>query len=61
MSPEAVRSYLYMSQHDKTNKMTRAPSQVSDQAEHLSSLIRVFVARFIASQDSMLLHADSED
>ena len=29
-------------EHDRTNKMTCAPSEASDQPEHLPSLIRVF-------------------
>ena len=32
-------------QHDKTNKMTCAPSEVSDQLGHPPSLIRVFAVR----------------
>ena len=32
-------------QHDKTNKMTCAPSEDSDQPEHSPSLIRVFTVR----------------
>ena len=31
--------------HDKTNKMTCAPSEDSDQPRHLPSLIRVFAVR----------------
>ena len=35
--------------HDKTNKMTCAPSEDSDQPGHPSSLIRVFAVRSIGS------------
>ena len=36
--------------HDKTNKMTCAPSEDSDQPGHPPSLIRVFVVRSIDRQ-----------
>ena len=36
-------------QHDKTNKMTCAPSKDSDQPGHLHSLIRVFAVRSMGS------------
>ena len=36
--------------HDKTNKMTCAPSEDSDQPGHLPSLIRVFTVRSVGSQ-----------
>ena len=48
-----------MTQHYKTNKMTCAPSEDSDQPGHPPSLIRVF-AQWVA-EDPMFLHADSED
>ena len=35
--------------HDKTNKITSAPSEDSDQPGHPPSLIRVFVVRFMGS------------
>ena len=35
--------------HDKTNKMTCAPSEDSDQPGHSPSLIRVFAVRFMSS------------
>ena len=35
----------YEPKHDKTNKMTWAPSEDSDQPGHLPSLIRVFAVR----------------
>ena len=35
--------------HDKTNKMTFAPSEDSDQPRHPPSLIRVFALRSIGS------------
>ena len=43
--------------HDKTNKMTCAPSEDSDQPGQPPSLTRVFAV----AKDPMLLHADSED
>ena len=43
--------------HDKTNIMTRAPSEDSDQHVHPPSLIRVFAVRSMGR----FLHADSED
>ena len=38
-------------QHDKTNKMTCAPSEDSDQPGHSPSLIRVFAWRSMGSQE----------
>ena len=35
--------------HNKTKKMTCAPSEDSDQPEHPPSLIRVFAVRFMRS------------
>ena len=37
-------------QHDKTNKLTCAPSEDSDQPGHPPSLVRVFAVRSIGSQ-----------
>ena len=47
--------------HDKTYKMTRAPSEDSDQPEHPPSLTRVFACAHWVAKDQMILHADSED
>ena len=47
--------------HDKTNEMAYAPSEDSDQPEHLPSLIRVFAVRLMGTKDPSFLHADSED
>ena len=48
--------------HDKTNIMTRVPSEDSDQPVHPPSLIRVRCAltQWVAN-DPSFLHADSED
>ena len=46
--------------HDKTNRMAFVPSEDSDQPGHPPSLIRVFVAQWVA-EDQMFVHADSED
>ena len=56
-------SYPYSNEppHDKTNKMTGAPSEDSDQLGHPSSLIRVFACAQWVAKGPMLLHADSED
>ena len=40
---------ITMSQHDKTNKMTYAPSDDSEQPGHPSSLIRVFAVCSVGS------------
>ena len=48
---------LFEPSHDKTNKMTCAPSEDSDQPGHPHSLIRVFA---VGSKDSFL-QTDSED
>ena len=48
----------------KTNKVTCAPSEVSDQPGHPPSLIRVirvFAVRLGVAKDPSFLHADSED
>ena len=47
---------------DKTNKLTCAPFEDSDQPGHLPSLIRVFAecAQWVA-MDPSFLHADSKD
>ena len=47
--------------HDKTNEMTCAPSEDSDQPGHPPSLIRVFAVRSKVVKDLIFLHADSED
>ena len=54
---------VYEPQHDKTNKVTRASSEDSDQPGHPPSLIRVFAfAKWVATyKESQFLHADSED
>ena len=44
-----VVSPTYEPQHYKTNKMTCAPSEDSDQPGHQSSLIRVFAVRTMGS------------
>ena len=48
--------------HDKTNKITCAPGEDSDQPGRPPSLIRVFAtcAQLVAN-DPRFLHADSED
>ena len=46
---------------DKTNKMTCAPSEDSDQPGHLPSLIRVFACTQWVAKDPKFLHADRED
>ena len=45
---------IYEPQHDKTNKMTCAPSEDSDQPGHPPSLIRVFAVRSKDSQGPKL-------
>ena len=52
---------LFEPQHDKTNKITCAHSEKSNQPGHLPSLIRVFAVRFRVARDPVLLQADSED
>ena len=47
--------------HDKTNKMTYAPSEDSDQPEHRPSLIKVFACTLRVAKNPMFLHADSGD
>ena len=39
--------YLYDLKHDKTNKITSAPNEDSDQTGHPPSLIRVFTVHFM--------------
>ena len=46
---------------DKTNKITCAPSEDSDQPGHPPSLIRVFACAQWVAKDPSFLHADSED
>ena len=45
---------IYEPPHDKTNKMTCAPSEDSDQPGHQPSLIRVFAVRSKRSQGPKL-------
>ena len=45
---------IYEPPHDKTNKMTCAPSEDSDQPGHPPSLIRVFAVRSKGSQGPKL-------
>ena len=47
--------------HDKTNKITCAPSKDSEQPGHTPRLIRVFAMLFWVAKDTMFLNADSED
>ena len=49
-----VRWLIYEPPHDKTNKMTCAPSEDSDQPGHQPSLIRVFAVRSQGSQGPKL-------
>ena len=49
--PSSSIFYLNKPQHDKTNKMTCAPSEDSDQHGHPHSLIRVFAVRFIGIRE----------
>ena len=53
---------IFEPHHDKTSKMTCAPSEDSDQHLHPPSLSRVFavLAQWVAKNPSFL-HADSED
>ena len=51
----------YEPQHDKTSKMTCAPSEDSDQPGLPPSLIRVFSVRPVGSLGLNCLHVDSED
>ena len=44
-----MSSPTYEPAHDKTNKMTSAPSEDSDQPGHPPSLIRVFAVRLMGS------------
>ena len=53
VGPTLVASPTYEPQYYKTNKMTCAPSEDSDQPGHLPS-------QWVA-EDPMFLHADSED
>ena len=46
--------------HDKTNKMTCAPSEASDQPGHPPSLISPLCSQWVA-KDPSFLYADSED
>ena len=47
--------------HDKANKVTRAPSEDSDQPGHPPSLIRGFAVRFLGRLGPNAFHAHSED
>ena len=51
----------FESKYDKTNKMTRAPGEYSDQPGHPPRLIRVFACAQWVAKVPMFLHADSED
>ena len=48
-------------QHDKTNKMTCATNEDSDQTGHMPSLIKSPLYAQWVVKDLMLLHVDSED
>ena len=48
-------------QHDKTNKITCAPSENSDKPGHLPSLIRVFAVPSMGSLGPNVFHVDSKD
>ena len=43
--PDHCLSFYFEPQHNKTNKMTCAPSEDSDQPGHSPSVIRVFAVR----------------
>ena len=47
-------------EHDKTNKMTCALSEDSDQPGHAPSLIRVLAVRSMVAKELMFLHAYRE-
>ena len=51
----------YEPPHDKTNKMTCAPSEDKDQPGHLPILIRAFAVRLWVAKDPNVLQVDSED
>ena len=51
----------YSFAHAKTNKMTCAPSDDSDQPGHPLSLIRVLASAHWVDKDPMLLRANSKD
>ena len=55
------RLSVFEQPHDKTNKMTFAPSEDSDQPGHLPSLIRVFAVSSMGSYGPSFLHANSDD
>ena len=48
-------------QHDKTNKMTCAPSIDSDQLGHPPSLITVLLCAQRVTKDPSFRHVDSKD
>ena len=50
----------HLSQRQKTNLRTCAPSENSDQPAHSRSLIRIFTGRILNSKDAIFLHADNE-
>ena len=50
----------YEPPHDKTNKMTFAPSEDSDQPGHPPSLISVFTCAHWVAKVAMFVHAESE-
>ena len=47
--------------NDKTNKMTSAPSEDSDQPAHPRRLIRFLLCTQWEAKDPRFLHVDSED
>ena len=48
-TPVVIRKRKYEPPRDKTNKLTCAPNEDSDQPGHLPSLIRVFAVRSVGS------------
>ena len=49
MTVPAIYEIIFEREHDKTNKLTSAPSEESDQPGLPSSLIRVFEVHFMDS------------
>ena len=56
-----ICNILFEPPYDKTNKMTVAPSEVSDQPGHQPRQIRDFAYAQWVAKVPMLLHADCED
>ena len=56
-----ICNILFEPPYDKTNKMTVAPSEVSDQPGHQPRQIRDFPYAQWVAKVPMLLHADCED